>query len=80
MLNVISMWVKFQQNFNVPFIQKNKKRKKKEKEKKYVIECNLNFFMFPLRFLSRDPKDISKLTDSSKPLSFTAALKSVNAN
>ena len=80
MLNVISMWVKFQQNFNVPFIQKNKKRKKKEKEKKYVIECNLNFFMFPLRFLSRDPKDISKLTDSSKPPSFAAALKSVNAN
>ena len=80
MLNVISMWVKFQQNFNVPFIQKNKKRKKKETEKKYVIECNLNFFMFPLRFLSRDPKDISKLTDSSKPPSFAAALKSVNAN
>ena len=80
MLNVISMWVKFQPNFNVPFIQKNKKRKKKEKEKKYVIECNLNFFMFPLRFLSRDPKDISKLTDSSKPPSFAAALKSVNAN
>ena len=80
MLNVISMWVKFQQNFNVPFIQKNKKRKKKEKEKKYVIECNLNFFMFPLRFLSRDPKDVSKLTDSSKPPSFAAALKSVNAN
>ena len=66
--------------FQCAFYSKKQKKKKKEKEKKYVTECNLNFFMFPLRFLSRDPKDISKLTDSSKPPSFAAALKSVNAN